>query len=165
MRPPTIVARTETSIGLDLDGYPDEGPNGDVYITDYVYRDGFYDPIEKQFRGFSFVKQIQHGDERFGGSGSRHRSRRMCRPDTRSERCSLSRRRSTHKRAPASQLTKAPGDQSMPVCAGLSSPRQMRAIAPLECGRRSGYMLEEDMLTHELTESTAPASRRTPPAT
>ena len=56
----------ETTIGLDLDGYSGVDPMAtvsvpageDVYITDFVYRDGYYDPIEKQFRGFAFVKQI-----------------------------------------------------------------------------------------------------------
>lgn len=66
--PVELVSRTRTSTGLDLDGHPDDGPNGDEYITDYSYRDGYYDPLEKQFRGFAFVKQIDHGDERFGGS-------------------------------------------------------------------------------------------------
>ncbi len=66
--PVSVVSKTITSINLDLDGYPDEGPNGDQYITDFVYRNGYYDPIEKQFRGFSFVKKIDRGDERFGGN-------------------------------------------------------------------------------------------------
>lgn len=66
--PVQVVARTVTSIGLDLDGYPDEGPDGDIYVSEFVYRDGFYDYLEKQFRGFAFVKKIEHGDERFGGS-------------------------------------------------------------------------------------------------
>ncbi len=66
--PTSVVGRTETSIGLDLDGFTDEGPNGDTYITDFTYRDGYYDPLEKQFRGFGFVKQIELGDERFGGT-------------------------------------------------------------------------------------------------
>ncbi|MCH8149038.1 MAG: VCBS repeat-containing protein [Planctomycetes bacterium] len=66
--PAYVVSETRTSIGLDLDGYADEGPNGDVYITQFVYRDGYYDPTDHQFRGFSFVKQIELGDQRFGGS-------------------------------------------------------------------------------------------------
>ncbi|UCC28769.1 MAG: VCBS repeat-containing protein, partial [Phycisphaerales bacterium] len=66
--PSVVVSRTQTSIGLDLDGFPDEGADGDVYVKDYVYRDGYYDPLEKQFRGFAFVKEVQHGDERFGGT-------------------------------------------------------------------------------------------------
>lgn len=68
--PTSVVSRTETTIGLDLDGFPDEGPDGDTYRTDYVYHDGYYDPLEKQFRGFAFVRHIQHGDERFGGSSA-----------------------------------------------------------------------------------------------
>lgn len=66
--PVQVVSGIRTSIGLDLDGYPDEGPSGDVYKTDFVYRDGYYDPLEKQFRGFAFVKKIERGDERFGGT-------------------------------------------------------------------------------------------------
>ncbi|UCF32259.1 MAG: VCBS repeat-containing protein [Phycisphaerales bacterium] len=65
--PAAIVSQAETTIGLDLDGYADEGPDGDRYATDFSYRDGYYDPIEHQFRGFAFVKQTDHGDERFGG--------------------------------------------------------------------------------------------------
>jgi RHS repeat-associated protein len=68
--PVAVVSQTRTSIGLDLDGFPDEGPDGDVYLTDYVYRDGYYDFLEKQFRGFAFVKQIQRGDERSGGTAA-----------------------------------------------------------------------------------------------
>ena len=68
--PVQVVSRTSTSIGLDLDGYADEGADGDVYITDFVYRDGYYDPLQKQFRGFAFVKKIERGDERFGGSSA-----------------------------------------------------------------------------------------------
>jgi len=72
--PTTVVSRVETTFGLNLDGFdvPDPmatvpvPPGQDVYITDYTYRDGYYDPLEKQFRGFGFVKEIQHGDERFG---------------------------------------------------------------------------------------------------
>ena len=68
--PVAVVRRADTTIGLDLDGYPDEGFDGDVSIIDYVYRDGYFDPVEKQFRGFAFVKQINRGDERFGGSAA-----------------------------------------------------------------------------------------------
>jgi len=66
--PVAVVSQTQTSVGIDLDGYPDDGSDGDVYITDFVYRDGYYDFLERQFRGFAFVKQIQRGDERFGGT-------------------------------------------------------------------------------------------------
>ncbi|MEK6676772.1 MAG: SpvB/TcaC N-terminal domain-containing protein, partial [Planctomycetota bacterium] len=66
--PMPVVSQSRTTIGLDLDGHADEGPRGDTYITDYVYRDGYYDPLREQFRGFSFVKEIVRGDERFGGN-------------------------------------------------------------------------------------------------
>ncbi|UCE60936.1 MAG: VCBS repeat-containing protein [Phycisphaerales bacterium] len=64
--PVAVVSQTETSISLDLDGFPNEGSDGDRYISEFVYRNGYYDAIESQFRGFAFVKQIDHGDERFG---------------------------------------------------------------------------------------------------
>ena len=67
--PTSVVSRTDVSIGLSLDTCAD-GPNGDVYTTDFVYRDGYYDPLEKQFRGFSFVKQIEKGDEECAQSTS-----------------------------------------------------------------------------------------------
>ncbi|MCK4792124.1 MAG: VCBS repeat-containing protein, partial [Desulfobacteraceae bacterium] len=35
---------------------------GGIYITDYVYRDGFYDGKEKEFRGFAYVEKIEQGD-------------------------------------------------------------------------------------------------------
>ncbi|MGB2984772.1 MAG: SpvB/TcaC N-terminal domain-containing protein [Phycisphaerae bacterium] len=68
--PVAVVRQAATTISLDLDGYADEGPDGDLYLTDYVYRDGYFDPIEHQFRGFAFVKQINRGDERFGGDAA-----------------------------------------------------------------------------------------------
>ena len=36
---------------------------GNEYITDFQYHDGFYDPEEKQFRGFERVEQIDIGDD------------------------------------------------------------------------------------------------------
>ncbi len=68
--PTSVVSQTRVSIGLNLDGFADEGPRGDVYLTDFVYRDGYYDRLREQFRGFAFVKQISRGDERFGGSSA-----------------------------------------------------------------------------------------------
>ncbi len=68
--PVPIVSRVVSSIGLDLDGYPDEAPGGDRYVVDFVYRDGYYDPQQEQFRGFAFVKEILRGDERFEGSAA-----------------------------------------------------------------------------------------------
>ncbi len=57
--PVHVVARVETSTGLDLDGVP----GLDVQRADYVYRDGSYDPVRRQFSGFGFVKRILRGDE------------------------------------------------------------------------------------------------------
>ncbi len=62
--PSAVVSKTETTFGLNLDGYL----GNDTYLTEFSYRDGYYDPLEKQFRGFAFAKQIERGDERFGGS-------------------------------------------------------------------------------------------------
>ncbi len=36
---------------------------GNRYVTRFCYHDGFYDPDEKQFRGFARVEQIDVGDE------------------------------------------------------------------------------------------------------
>ncbi len=36
--------------------------SGQQVVTDYVYRDGYYDGVEKEFRGFAVVEQIQYGD-------------------------------------------------------------------------------------------------------
>ncbi len=35
---------------------------GHEYITHYRYHDGYYDPVEKQFRGFAEVEQVEVGD-------------------------------------------------------------------------------------------------------
>ena len=53
-----VVSRMVVTPGLELDGVV----GADQYITDYVYRDPYYDAFEKEFRGFSFVKKIQRGD-------------------------------------------------------------------------------------------------------
>ncbi|MBC8233575.1 VCBS repeat-containing protein [bacterium] len=36
---------------------------GNLYITKFVYHDGYYDPEEKEFRGFARAEQIDIGDE------------------------------------------------------------------------------------------------------
>ncbi len=60
--PVQVVARVETTMGLDLDGIP----GVDVQRADYVYRDGYYDPVRRQFSGFAFVKRILRGDDDLG---------------------------------------------------------------------------------------------------
>ncbi len=56
--PVQVVSRVTITPGLDLDNV--EGP--DQYVTDFVYRDGFFDGYEKEFRGFAWVKKIERGD-------------------------------------------------------------------------------------------------------
>ncbi len=56
--PVTVVSRKRVRVGLDLDEVPGE----DEYVTDYRYRDAFYDSVEKEFRGFSEVEVLARGD-------------------------------------------------------------------------------------------------------
>ncbi|MDR4484357.1 MAG: toxin TcdB middle/N-terminal domain-containing protein [Nitrospirales bacterium] len=61
MKPPfptQVVSQIVTTPSLDLTG---DG-HLDRYVTDFSYRDGFYDPFEKEFRGFAFVKKVERGD-------------------------------------------------------------------------------------------------------
>lgn len=53
-----VVSQMVTTPSMDLsgDGQPDR------YLTDFAYRDGYYDPYEREFRGFAFVKKIERGD-------------------------------------------------------------------------------------------------------
>lgn len=39
-----------------------DGNSGQQYVTDYQYRDGYYDGVEKEFRGFAEVTRIEHGE-------------------------------------------------------------------------------------------------------
>ncbi len=54
-----VVSKVTIEPGLDLD----TKPGNDQYITEYVYRDAWYDVYQKEFRGFSFVKSISIGDD------------------------------------------------------------------------------------------------------
>lgn len=36
--------------------------SGQEYVTDYFYRDGYYDGVEKEFRGFGGVTKLERGD-------------------------------------------------------------------------------------------------------
>lgn len=42
---------------------PAASPQARFHVTTFDYRDGYYDPFEKQFRGFAFVQQIVWGDD------------------------------------------------------------------------------------------------------
>ena len=57
--PVDVVGKVVTTSGLELDGI--EG--ADEYVTEYAYRDAFYDGFEREFRGFAFVKKIDRGGE------------------------------------------------------------------------------------------------------
>jgi RHS repeat-associated protein len=46
--------------GLDLDQFP----GADTYVSEFSYHDGYYDPIEKEFRGFAFARKVSRGDDR-----------------------------------------------------------------------------------------------------
>jgi RHS repeat-associated protein len=66
--PVAVVATVETTTGLDLDDLP----GVDTYRKDFVYRDGFYEDKEKQFRGFASVDVIEHGDDSAPTRVTRH---------------------------------------------------------------------------------------------
>lgn len=57
--PVPVVARVEVNSGVDLDLQP----GVDIYEKSFVYRDGFYDDLERQFRGFAEVTVTEPGDE------------------------------------------------------------------------------------------------------
>ncbi len=54
-----VVRQIRTRCGYDLNGDGRE----DTYISEFQYRDGFYDGIEKEFRGFAFAQRIDYGDD------------------------------------------------------------------------------------------------------
>lgn len=39
-----------------------DATSGSTYVTEYRYRDGYYDGVEKEYRGFAHVEQIERGD-------------------------------------------------------------------------------------------------------
>ncbi|MEM7533265.1 MAG: toxin TcdB middle/N-terminal domain-containing protein, partial [Chloroflexota bacterium] len=47
--------------------------SGDDYRIDYDYRDGYYDGMQKEFRGFAHVNQIERGDATAPTTVTRHR--------------------------------------------------------------------------------------------
>jgi RHS repeat-associated protein len=57
--PVSVVYEVSTTTGLDLDSVP----GLDEYKKHYVYRDGFYQDRERQFRGFKQVSVTELGDE------------------------------------------------------------------------------------------------------
>ena len=63
--PLPVIRRLRLTASQDLDGTPDAGLpfSTDQYITEYQYRDPYYDPIERQFRGFAFAQSVSWGDD------------------------------------------------------------------------------------------------------
>ncbi len=53
-----LVSKVTVQSGLDLDSVAGSDQN----TIEYNYRDPYYDPYQKEFRGFSFVKKIERGD-------------------------------------------------------------------------------------------------------
>ena len=62
--PVQVVRRIRTSCGLDLDGLTDSGSfSTDQYVSEFSYRDAYYDAFEREFRGFSFAQRTDYGDD------------------------------------------------------------------------------------------------------
>ena len=63
-----VVSRLLTTPSLDLDRHVelDGHSSNDQYITEYYYRDGYYDGFEKEFRGFAQAMRVELGDDRYG---------------------------------------------------------------------------------------------------
>lgn len=55
----TVVSKITKQIGLDLDAVQ----GLDQYVTEFDYHDGYYDGVEKEFRGFAFAKKVERGDD------------------------------------------------------------------------------------------------------
>lgn len=60
--PMQVVRRVTTDSGLEPPNRPELDVGVAVYVTDFAYRDAYYDPWEKEFRGFAFAKKIERGD-------------------------------------------------------------------------------------------------------
>src|SRR5438034_996616 len=59
-----VVRRIRTTCGLDLDGVADAADSTtDNYVSEFRYRDAFYDGFEREFRGFAFAERIDYGDD------------------------------------------------------------------------------------------------------
>ena len=66
--PVSIIDRVVTTTGLDTDTHP----GNDTYTKAYRYIDGYYEDMEKAFRGFEEVQVTEHGDESSPASISIH---------------------------------------------------------------------------------------------
>ncbi len=54
-----VVRQIRTSCGLDLNGDGEE----DVAVSEFRYRDPYYDGLEREFRGFAFAQRVDYGDD------------------------------------------------------------------------------------------------------
>ena len=54
-----VVRRIETHCGLDLNGDGKE----DAAVSEFHYRDPYYDGLEREFRGFAYAQRIDYGDD------------------------------------------------------------------------------------------------------
>jgi RHS repeat-associated protein len=62
--PMQVVRRIRTSCGLDLDGITDSATDStDNYVSEFQYRDAYYDGFEREFRGFAFAERTDYGDD------------------------------------------------------------------------------------------------------
>ncbi|MCG8333087.1 MAG: DUF2380 domain-containing protein [Proteobacteria bacterium] len=67
-KPVSVVAKVDVFNALDLDTIP--GP--DIISKTYTYRDGYYETLEKQFRGFAQTQVVEPGDESIRGLVTNH---------------------------------------------------------------------------------------------
>lgn len=54
-----VVRQIRTALGQDLNGDGKE----DVAVSEFRYRDPYYDGYEREFRGFAFAQRIEYGDD------------------------------------------------------------------------------------------------------
>jgi RHS repeat-associated protein len=63
--PIQVVRRVRVTGGYDLDGLRDESRelSTDQYVSEFKYRDAYYDAAEREFRGFAFAERVDYGDD------------------------------------------------------------------------------------------------------
>ncbi|HAB15662.1 MAG TPA: hypothetical protein DCE44_04345, partial [Verrucomicrobiales bacterium] len=62
--PLQVVRRIRTTCGFDLDGVHDSDlGTTDQYLSEFRYRDAYFDGFEREFRGFAFAERIDYGDD------------------------------------------------------------------------------------------------------
>lgn len=63
--PVSVIRRLRITGNQDVDETSDAGRpvSTDQLVTDFQYRDAYYDSFEKEFRGFAFAQKIDYGDD------------------------------------------------------------------------------------------------------